>query len=89
MENPIKMDDLGVPPFSETPTFCYIFSLLVHRGFLFMAAAAFVFGWFVQLHKTGRGAASPTLSPTKPGGENTRRRISDEKMPGYKIWLYT
>ena len=20
MENPIKMDDLGVPPFSETPT---------------------------------------------------------------------
>ena len=23
MENPIKMDDLGVPPFSETPISCW------------------------------------------------------------------
>ena len=22
MENPIKMDDLGVPPFKETPIYC-------------------------------------------------------------------
>ena len=25
MENPIKMDDLGVPLFLETPTFIYIY----------------------------------------------------------------
>ena len=25
MENPIKMDDLGVPPFKETPLFIYIY----------------------------------------------------------------
>ena len=24
MENPIKRDDLGVPPFTETPTYIYI-----------------------------------------------------------------
>ena len=27
MENPIKMDDLGVPPFSETP----IYPIIAHR----------------------------------------------------------
>ena len=27
MEIPIKMDDLGVPPFSETPIFAYIYKL--------------------------------------------------------------
>ena len=29
MENPIKMDDLGVPPFKETPTWklCFFFFL--------------------------------------------------------------
>jgi hypothetical protein len=24
MENPVKMDDLGVPPFQEPPTYIYI-----------------------------------------------------------------
>ena len=28
MENPIKMDDLGVPPFQETSIYIYIFLFL-------------------------------------------------------------
>ena len=31
MENPIKMDDLGVPLFSETPIYSYIFLLSAQR----------------------------------------------------------
>ena len=27
-ENPIEMDDLGVPPFQETPTYIYIYTQL-------------------------------------------------------------
>ena len=34
MENPIKMDDLGVPLFSETPNLCFLFmSRLFFRNF--------------------------------------------------------
>ena len=29
MENPIKMDDLGVPPFKETPISCFFGTLFV------------------------------------------------------------
>ena len=30
MENPIKMDDLGVPPFKETPIFIYCIYIYIH-----------------------------------------------------------
>ena len=33
MENPIKMDDLGVPLFLETPKWCY-FTLLINNDLL-------------------------------------------------------
>ena len=29
MENPIKMDDLGVPPFEETPIYIYSFLKII------------------------------------------------------------
>ena len=32
MENPIKMDDLGVPLFLETTTYIYIYADLCDRG---------------------------------------------------------
>ena len=32
MENPIKMDDLGVPLFLETPISCFIFRAVKKKG---------------------------------------------------------
>ena len=32
MENPIKMDDFGVPPFLETPIVCTVYNLLIFFG---------------------------------------------------------
>ena len=54
MENPIKMDDLGVPPFSETPRWdrvdktydkgpmCWKFNLRI-GGFLWMKSCTFLY----------------------------------------------
>ena len=36
MEIPIKMDDLGVPPFKETPIYIYIYKSLVFFVSLFL-----------------------------------------------------
>ena len=36
MENPIKMDDLGVPLFSETPIYLYIFIYLYMHDYYTM-----------------------------------------------------
>ena len=33
MENPIKMDDLGVPVFSETSIYIYIDMIYIHKLF--------------------------------------------------------
>ena len=33
MENPIKMDDLGIPLFLETPIFTFLSILLLNTGF--------------------------------------------------------
>ena len=38
MEIPIKLDDLGVPPFSETSIFCH-FQLLLGFAFIFVFLA--------------------------------------------------
>ena len=32
MENPIKMDDLGVPPFSETAIYLGLYTPLANKG---------------------------------------------------------
>ena len=37
MENPIKMDDLGVPLFLETPIYVYIYSVFNFETFLFLS----------------------------------------------------
>ena len=52
MENPIKMDDLGVPLFLETPICCFsdvfITRLLVFNGTTFdhRGYGRFFLGWF-------------------------------------------
>ena len=53
MENPMKMDDLGVPLFSETSIYLPEFGLFV-AGLSLMGSAAFGLDpWFFSSEKSG------------------------------------
>ena len=61
MENPIKMDDLGVPPFKETPTWTELGSCPSFLRVLFVKTVTFeymVFGtfwkWFFKAYSLGK-----------------------------------
>ena len=50
MENPIKMDDLGVPLLLETPTCCFLWNFCVSA---FGCYAIYAYGWQVAFDAQG------------------------------------
>ena len=63
MENPIKMDDLGVPPFLETPTWTY--HCFCHAAITIITAAV---SWNFLVRLSWRGCAFATFERTGQGG---------------------
>ena len=82
MENPIQMDDLGVPLFSETPIYCQLSDYMCHRSHL------------LREPETATGIECWRMSFPKRGGKNIflRMVIHEECLSAHiriitKIWL--
>ena len=54
MENPIKMDDLGVPLFSETSIYVDIYIYIYIYTYIYIYNPLYVYGWMLPLPSKSR-----------------------------------
>ena len=100
MENPIKMDDLGVPLYLETPIWVDVCP--IEMQFSFRGASLFVFGgvlWkVVNLNcnlTTEKMRLGKLERPVPPVGSLQRNgcdcwgEISPEPFPWFRFWIYS
>ena len=75
MENPIKMDDLGVPLFLETPKWCY-FTLLINNDLVLRLVGVPLYASVVA--RVSLVVADEIVGETQPATEGGRRSVEGE-----------